>query len=148
MKMPPIIVLFLAALLATACITPDETPEGHDPNAAAMGHEHEGPAQAVQLDNGQAWSANPETTHGINSMLALVEGYDPASGEGAILKEGLIAEFNDMVAKCTMTGKAHEQLHNYLAPLQVMLNKLGSKPTAADLSELSAYLGTYGKYFK
>ena len=47
-----------------------------------------------------------------------------------------------------MTGEAHEQLHNYLTPVHGMLDKLGTKPTAADLSELSTYLGTYGQYFK
>ena len=148
MKTTPIIALLLAALLATACGTSDATHEGHAPGAAEMGNEHEGHAGPVQLNNGQPWDANIETTQGVNSMLALVEGYDAANGDGTVLKKELTAEFNEIFDKCTMTGEAHKQLHNYLTPVHGMLDKLGAKPTADDLSELSAYLRTYGHYFK
>lgn len=148
MKTTSILSVFLVALLAGSCGTSDATHEGHVPGAAEMGHEHEGHAVPVQLDNGQPWAANVETTDGVNSMMALVEGYDPVNGDGTVLKKELIAEFNEIFAKCTMTGAAHEQLHNYLAPVHGMLDKLGTKPTAAELSELNAYLGTYGNYFR
>ncbi|MGV9013516.1 MAG: hypothetical protein ACOH13_13055 [Flavobacteriales bacterium] len=146
MKIPTIIVLSLAAMLVTACGTSNGTDERNVPGDADMGNEHH--AGAVLLNNGQPWTANTETTHGVNAMLALVKSYDPASGDGAVLKKELTAEFNEIFAKCTMTGEAHEQLHNYLTPVHGMLDKLSVKPTAADLSELSTYLGTYGKYFK
>ena len=148
MKTKPILPFLLAALLAMGCGTSDATREGHVPGAADMGNEHEGQAGAVQLNNGQPWAANTETTHGVNAMLTLVKSYDPTNGDGAVLKKELTAEFNEIFAKCTMTGKAHEQLHNYLTPVHGMLDKLGTKPSAADLSELSAYLKTYGNYFK
>ena len=148
MKTTPIIAFLLGALLATACGTSDATHEAHGPGTPEMGNEHGGHAGAVELNNGQPWDANIETTHGVNSMLALVEGYDAANGDGAVLKKELTAEFNEIFDKCTMTGEAHKQLHNYLAPVHGMLDKLGTKPTAAELSELSAYLGTYGQYFK
>lgn len=148
MKYAPVLSLFLAALLATACGTSDPVDKGHVPGAAEMGNEHEGHAGAVQLNNGQPWAANAETTEGVNAMLALVKNYDPAHGDGAALKEGLVAEFNDIFAKCTMTGQEHEQLHNYLAPVHGMLDSLGTTPTEAELSGLSSYLGTYGNYFR
>ncbi len=148
MKTLAITSLYLASLLVGSCGTSDATLKGHVPGAAEMGHEHEGGPAGVQLDNGQPWAANIETTDGVNAMLALLKAYDPASGDGAVLKTGLLAEFNDIFAKCTMTGAAHEQLHNYLAPVHGMLDRLGAKPTAAELSELSTYLGTYGAYFR
>lgn len=148
MKPTPIIAIFLSALLVTACGTSDATHEAHGPGTPEMGNEHGGHAGAVELNNGQPWDANTETTHGVNAMLAFVNGYDPATGDGAVLKKELTAEFNDIFAKCTMTGESHKQLHNYLTPVHGMLDKLGTKPTAADLSELSTYLGTYGQYFK
>ena len=147
MKVPPILSFLFVAVLATACGTSDATHQGHVPGAAEMGNEHEGPAGAVQLNNGQPWDANIESTDGVNAMLALVKNYDPANGDGAVLKKELVAEFSEIFAKCTMTGVAHEQLHNYLAPVHEMLDKLGTKPSAAELSELSAYLGSYGNYF-
>lgn len=148
MKTTPIIAFFLSALLATACGTSDGTHEAHGPGTPEIGNEHGGHAGPVQLNNGQPWAANIETTHGVNAMLALVNGYDTANGDGTVLKKELTAEFNDIFAKCTMTGESHVQLHNYLTPVHGMLDKLGPKPTAAELSELRAYLGTYGQYFK
>ena len=148
MKTSTMLPLLFVALLATACGTTDATREGHVPGAAELGNEHEGPAGAVQLNNGQPWIANTETTAGVNTMLALVRNYDPANGDGAALKSALVAEFNGIFAKCTMTGAAHEQLHNYLAPVHGMLDRMSATPTAAELSELSAYLGTYGTYFQ
>ena len=147
MKVPPILSFLFVAVLATACGTSDATHQGHVPDAAEMGNEHEGPAGAVQLNNGQHWDANIESTDGVNAMLALVKNYDPANGDGAVLKEELVAKFNEIFAKCTMTGQAHEQLHNYLAPVHGMLDSLGTTPSAAELSGLSSYLGTYGNYF-
>ncbi|MEO8732801.1 MAG: hypothetical protein ABI373_00585, partial [Flavobacteriales bacterium] len=143
-----ILSFLFVALLATACGTSDATHAGHDNDAPTMeSNEHEGQAGAVQLNNGQPWAANTETTDGVNSMLALLKGYDPASAD-TLLKSELVAEFNGIFAKCTMNGVAHEQLHNYLTPVHGMLDKLSAKPTAADLSELREYLGTYGNYFR
>lgn len=152
MKTTPIIPFVLAALLATACGSSDATHKGHDHDTTAVeSAEHDDHAgeegAAVQLDNGKTWEANIETTEGVKAMLDLVEGYDPASGEGAMLKEELEAEFKDIFAKCTMTGESHNQLHNYLIPVHKMLDKLGPEPTAAELSQMREYLMTYGNYF-
>ena len=153
MRTTPIILLFIAAMLATACGSSDATHEGHDHDTTKVEStehdEHVGAeGGAVQLDNGQPWAANVETTDGVKSMLALVEGYNPASGEGTMLKEELEAEFKEIFAKCTMTGESHEQLHNYLIPIHKMLDKLSPEPTPGELSEMRDYLGTYGKYFR
>lgn len=152
MKTTPIIAIALSALFVTACGTSDATHEGHDHNASTVeSTEHDDHAGeeggAVQLDNGKTWEANIETTDGVHAMLALVEDYDPASGEGAMLKEELEAEFKQIFAKCTMTGESHEQLHNYLIPIHKTLDKLSPEPTAAELSQLSGYLKTYENYF-
>lgn len=146
MKTSPIISFLLVTLLATACGTSDATDEDHAPGAAEMGNEHH--AGAVLLNSGQPWAANTETTQGVNAMLALVKSYDTANGDGAVLKEELTAEFKEIFAKCTMTGEAHEQLHNYLIPIHKMLDKLSAEPSEEEIAELRGYLGTYGKYFR
>ncbi|MCC6841287.1 MAG: hypothetical protein IT230_14100 [Flavobacteriales bacterium] len=149
----------ITALITAACGTAD-APHGHEHNhgqehdhAAMPAHDHEhehaqaaeGPA--VQLDHGKTWAANPETTAGIAAMKALVEGYQAEAGDGAALRDGLNAEFKQIFAKCTMTGEAHDQLHNYLIPVKGMLDSLGTAPEAAKLEALGQYLGTYGQYF-
>lgn len=41
---------------------------------------HHGTAEAVQLDNGNRWQANPETTTGIAEMQAALARYEATSG--------------------------------------------------------------------
>lgn len=152
MKTTSIFSFVLVALLAGACGTSEADHANHDQGAAAT----EAPEQdehtsadgsAVQLDNGKTWEANAETTEGVKSMQAIVAGFDPATGDGAVFKEELEAEFKDIFAKCTMTGEAHDQLHNYLIPVHKMLDQLSASPTPEQITELREYLGTYPNYF-
>ncbi len=143
--------VFLATVLAASCgnAAHDHGEEGHEHDHGAVVQEQgAGHGEAtVQLDNGNTWAANPETTDGIAAMQAILSGYDPAVDDGTMLKEELEAEFNEIFAKCTMTGEAHEQLHNFLKPVHAMLEELGGTPTVAQRQELSDYLATYGTYF-
>lgn len=151
MKFSPILSIAFAALLASACSTTGTGHEGHDHDhdgAAMESHEHDELAgTAVKLDNGHTWAANLETTDGIIAMQAILNDFEPAADDGAVLKEELEAEFNEIFAKCTMTGDAHDQLHNYLTPVHAMLDKFGGATTDAQREELAKYLGTYGNYF-
>lgn len=142
----------LIALLGTACGTAGNAQEEHGHDHAAMeAQEHNdhntADGSAVKLDNGKTWEANAETTEGVKSMQAIVASFDPAKGDGELFKEELEAEFKDIFAKCTMTGEAHEQLHNYLIPLHKMLDKLTASPTPEQITEMYQYLGTYENYF-
>lgn len=144
--------IMLAGLLAASCGTgttdhDHAAQEAHLEDSTMQVHHH-GSTGAVQLDNGKPWEANIETTDGIQAMQAILDNFDPANEDGSLLKEELEAEFKDIFAKCTMTGEAHEQLHNYLIPVHGMLDKLDSVPTDAQREELSTYLGTYGNYFQ
>ncbi len=115
--------------------------EGHDHE----GHDHEAHTSKVMLNDGKKWKANVETTEGIANMLTLIHEYDasaePESYED--LQEKLQAEFRDIFKKCTMTGEAHDQLHNYLLPLKEKLEKV----TEENLYDIESYLHTYSEYF-
>ena len=156
MKSPLPYALSLAVLLIAACAGPlEDHAEAHDHGNGAT-HENgeadqeQSPAQSgipeVVLNNGQRWVANPETTEGVMKMSALLAKHDPSTGDPEILKAGLEEEFALIFERCTMTGEAHEQLHNYLLPLHQRLNKTDFKDKS-ELGELQAYLGTYGNYF-
>lgn len=154
MKKTSFPVLALFVLMATGC-SPVEAPHGdHAHDHAAMEHEHdEDHEQAeeevgqVQLNNGETWEANAETTQGIEAMASIAAGYDAATGDGIVLKEELTTEFQEIFAKCTMTGEAHDQLHNYLLPLKKKLDGLGEEPTEDQMDDLREYLDTYTNYF-
>ena len=120
--------------------TPDNKQEKH--GAAGI---------TVQLNEGKKWVANPETTEGIHQMTALLDSFNgrATAGELRTLKEDLDKAFNRILQRCTMTGEAHAQLHNYLLPMKKMIQELN--PDSADqtetLSRLKAYLSEYQNYF-
>lgn len=101
---------------------------------------------AVSLDNGQRWKANPETTTGIANMVGILGAYDPASGDPKALKAALEQEFGLIFEHCTMTGEAHEQLHNYLLPIHHQLRDF--EATEAQRQALGEHLAVYGTYFE
>lgn len=109
-------------------------------------HQHgEAEAAYVQLDNGKKWQANLETTQGIRNMQSLLGG---ATDNTAELSAQLENEFNLIFKNCTMTGEAHEQLHNYLLPMKDQLKQLKDSNTKAQREEIQAYLKTYDNYFE
>ncbi len=128
----------------TKTADPAETTE-----AAVADESHEGHTTAVQLNNGEKWDANVETTEGIQKMQTIVTGGLTSSAAPAEVLPALETEFKTIFDKCTMTGEAHDQLHNYLVPVKNHLDELKTATAAAPvLTSLQEYLGTYSNYFK
>ena len=120
---------------------PGHTEHGHAENAAGLS------TATVTLDDGQRWKANPETTIGMANMVALIEEQMATPGDPMAMKAALEEEFGLIFERCTMTGEAHNQLHNYLIPIHQRLSGFDASD-AAQLAEMKDYLGTYGDYFE
>ncbi len=112
-------------------------------------HAEEGGASSttVTLDNGKRWIANTGTTNGIAKMVALVDKQIASPGDAKALKAALEEEFALIFERCTMTGEAHDQLHNYLIPIHQRLSGFDASDPL-QLAEMKDYLGTYGNYFE
>lgn len=108
-----------------------------------------GTPDLVQLDNGNKWIANMETTEGIENMRKMIEAEQAAPVSSvAALKENLLLQFTDILNQCTMKGKSHEQLHNYLLPLRAQIDNLDEGNQKEELEKIKLYLSTYAKYFE
>ena len=119
-------------------------------------HEHSDPINEVTSedlpkvkldDQGQRWVANPETTAGIDTMVSILDAYDPANGDADALKIALEKEFSLIFERCTMTGEAHNQLHNFLIPIHHALDAFDGN-AAKDREALKAHLATYASFFQ
>ena len=138
-------------LLALGCGTnapahSDQTDEG---SAAAQATDApESGVPAVRLDSlGNRWIANPETTTGIANMSAILQAFDPASGNADTLKAALEEEFGLIFERCTMEGEAHNQLHNFLIPIHHALREFDGN-AAHDREAMATHLATYTTYFQ
>lgn len=105
--------------------------------------------KTLQLNNGEKWPANPETTTGISRMLDLISDSKINHTE---MGESLNIEMKIIFNKCTMKGEAHDQLHLYLIPLVKMFRNLKEEKENNQVlirqNEIKTYLNTYSIYFK
>ena len=126
-------------------IDAEETTISHEDHALQKGH--------CSLNNGNKWIANSETTEGINNMIALMTAFTPQqdTNDYSSLEMKLEREFNLILQKCTMTGEAHEQLHNYLTPMPEFFKKLKSEDKEVRhkaFNGLKQHLSEYENYFQ
>ncbi len=139
--MRKLFLIFISFYFISCSQTPEET-------ITAVNSIH-APSVNVQLNAGEKWTANQETTQGINNMVKIVEGglesEDPKMPK---LKGALEQELKTIYAKCTMTGTAHDQLHNYLLPLKEKIDKVAESENKIILIELQSYLSVYPNYFQ
>lgn len=133
----------LVLLSLTACLKEKKTIEKEEGTTTEVVAK----TSKVTLDNGKLWVANPETTEGIKNMQKIIA-ERKQEATGAVLKEALENEFQMIFEKCTMTGEAHNQLHNYLVPLKMKLNQLDGTNDEQVISEINAYLKEYSNYFQ
>ena len=111
--------------------------------------DHHGKAEAIQLDKGNRWVANPETTSGIADMQAILVKYEGQTANvdsRKAMRTELETTFQDIFKQCTMKGPAHDQLHNYLLPMKALFEKFGGDNNAeaeAAISQLKQHIVDY-----
>ena len=153
MKKPfNLILVFIAITLLISCGKQKEENHEHSQSEKTEEHQHK-EENNLSLNSGELWIANMETTQGIDNMLALMSSFsDKESVEAyAKLKINLDKEFGSILKKCTMKGESHDQLHNFLVPMQEMFEGLASSDlkTCKDrYNTLNNHLKEYPKYFK
>ncbi|MDA9970270.1 hypothetical protein N9E56_00360 [Flavobacteriaceae bacterium] len=107
----------------------------------------------IALNDGNRWIANPETTEGIKNMMKIMNTFNEKEdiNSYATLTESLKSEFSMVFEKCTMKGEAHNQLHNFLIPINDLFEPLASsdlKKCQESYDKLNSHLKVYQTYFK
>ncbi len=131
----------------------DTSPKTEESTETQQPEEHHHETGAVQLNDGEKWGANLETTEGIKRMQQLMSAFtDKESTLGyASLKENLETEFTTIFEKCTMKGESHNQLHNYLKPMLGLFDGLESSDLDTckkNYDTMNIHLSYYENYFK
>ncbi len=106
----------------------------------------------VELNNGAKWEANVETTQEIGHMLGSVGDMpaEPSLEDLRSLHKKLNVKFQTILQQCTMTGEAHNQLHNYLMPLKEKMDQLATadlETCRKILPDLKEYIMKYSHFF-
>lgn len=109
--------------------------------------------EEIQLDQGEKWDANLETTQGVNQMAEIIENHSPKTVEEF---QNLASKLNDkknfIVKECTMKGPSHDNLHIFLHPLIEKIDALSSVKSADQgediLASINENIKEYYNYFK
>lgn len=107
----------------------------------------------MQLNDGDKWQANIETNEGVLKMQNALKTHPTATiDDYHKLAVQLNETKNDVVKKCTMTGKSHDNLHIWLLPLIEKIDallKTEKIEEAADIKlSIEESINGYYNYFK
>ena len=139
-------------LILIGCTSEEQITDNEETRIEEI-HSFEESSEVVSLNKGERWQANLETTEGIGQMRTKMDGFnqDAELTEYQLLSAELSADFALIFKKCTLTGPAHDQLHNYLLPMRIYFKQMKS----SDLEErrvafnsLLEWLNEYEVYFK
>lgn len=145
-------IAILATFLTVSCNNEKNKKQEIAEPVQTVEESHESEA-VLKLNNGDLWIVNAETTEGIKQMTQLTANFTDTENIEAYreLKTKLEAEFGTIISKCTMTGEAHDQLHNYLLPMKPLFKNLAAEDLAtrkSGLEKLTKHLSEYSAYFK
>jgi hypothetical protein len=154
-----IIIASLSILIVSAGCGGNETQNAQPGNAAidSLQQKHESEnngektatAGKLILNNGAKWRANTATIEGIQKMQSMVNDYlKNGNTDNKTLSGRLEKEFTSILLKCTMTGVAHEQLHNFLLPLKEKIRKLKEMKNVEAVKDIQSYLNNFYNYFE
>jgi hypothetical protein len=119
-----------------------------------LSYNDDGKDVIVTLENETLWKANEYTSIGMNNMIKLMQDLainKANSKDFDLLTENLKNEFTLIFQKCTMKGEAHNQLHNFLIPINNEFENLGSgdlETAKVSYDRLLKHLKTYSLYFE
>ncbi|MFN0274794.1 MAG: hypothetical protein ACKVPJ_03535 [Chitinophagales bacterium] len=158
MKKLIVIPLFTLLIMLAGCGESDKKnkqPVNAETDTLQQKHESENEGEEAEkagkvvLNNGAKWQANSATTEGIQNMLSMVNEYiNKGDTDSQQLSENLEKEFNTILQKCTMTGEAHDQLHNFLLPLREKIEQLKEKKNVEAVKDIQSYINNYYNYFE
>lgn len=150
--------LFCSSILFTACVPwKVEQPPGATQRTNAAIVERNGTSTPrLELDHGERWVVDPLMWVPIRRMheriTSSVEYGATARLDHRVLADSLFADLDALVAGCTMDGKAHEELHDWLMPHMQLVQDLEKAPDTAQaraiLEQLAASSAEFDQYFQ
>ena len=127
----------------------NETPTETTVKAEHNHDEHE----EIVLNNGEKWKVDDNMMEHIRNMEkdVVAFGKDTKKDYAAISKK-LLANIDLLTSNCTMTGKAHDELHKWLLPYIDLVGELeaaeNDEKAAEFFEEVEHSFHTFNEYFK
>lgn len=155
--MKKLILASLSIFALVACQQTDKKTEAivtNDTQQIEEPHHHATGKTSLYLNDGKPWKINEEMKPYVTKSEEIIKTYNNNENEtnyesmSLVLKE----QNNLLIKSCTMTGEAHDVLHEWLMPhleLTAALEKAKSQEEADDIiDELDHSFENFNKFFK
>lgn len=91
----------------------------------------------IELNNGEKWKVNEQMLPFIKASEQLLADFQKDSNNDfKKLATDLKSNNNELIASCTMTGKSHDVLHQWLHPHLGLVQALEQAESEADAKEM------------
>ena len=123
-------------------------------NAPVSDTEHEHSSEeSIELDNGEKWVVVEEMMGHIQNMETDVKSFENLEEKDfSVLATKLEDNIDLLTSNCTMTGKAHDELHKWLLPYIDLVGELSNAKDTDEASkvykEIQTSFKTFNTYFK
>ena len=107
--------------------------------------------QGIELNDGNKWDMDQHTRSSFNQMAEYFLPIDLKLATIEDLKKTgvhLQSQSDSLIQGCTMTGDAHDQLHEFLMHYLPAVNNLAQFGKIEDADNIKYLLSNYNKYFK
>jgi rhamnogalacturonyl hydrolase YesR len=107
----------------------------------------------LSLNDGAKWKVNEDMLPHIIGGEELLNSYISTNDTNYVaLAEQLKSQNKNLISSCTMTGKSHDALHNWLHPHIQLVNALNEAESIEDaqgiIEELKTSYTTFAIYFE
>ncbi|MBU2018993.1 MAG: hypothetical protein KJ941_05040, partial [Bacteroidetes bacterium] len=116
-------------------------------------HHHDEESEAIELNNGKKWKVDANMITSIRNMENdIISFSNDEQKDYKSLAQKLQRNIDLLTSSCTMTGKAHDELHKWLLPyidLVYELSKTTNETQALKQFEnIQTSISTFNQYFQ
>ena len=110
-------------------------------------------SRTIELNQGQPWKVDDNMMAYIKKMKDEVETFTGKTyNDYQVLAMDLTENIDGLTSNCTMSGKAHDELHKWLLPYIDTVNDFAKaeneEEAAKQLKNVKASFKTFNKFFK
>jgi hypothetical protein len=138
---PLTITLISSSLLFAACGNQNqETTVPVETAETETTHDHDHESEAIELNEGQKWIVDDSMMVHIRNMETDVNKFSGTTlDDYQLLATSLQDNIDRLTSNCTMTGKAHDELHKWLLPYIDTVDEFAAQTeTSAYASQLES----------
>lgn len=140
--MKTILFLFSLAVVFSSCTNPTT----NENVAAENTHQHDD--SAIELINGEKWVVVPEMMQYIRNMESNVLAAEQDSNLDS-LTLSIRKNLDSLTSNCTMSGRAHDELHKWLLPfIDLVQETEKSEDKTSSFNRLTESFSEFNKFFK